>query len=386
VSQAHTTDRIPDVTITTPPVEPFMLDFDDIFGRYIEANQKKWAHDRSLTVGASEIFDCERKAWFTKLGKKHGHAPDEEYEEDWGALERGNIIENNFVVPAVRHHMPEGIKVLYTGDDQETLVADHNSATPDGLITGLPKGCAVRVKAGTQDIVIDDIKSDCICLEIKSIDPRATLLEERAKHHGQTQVQLGLFHEKTQWRPYYSIVLYIDASFLSKLTPFVVEYDPNIYAEAKSRAARIYGASDPMDLTAEGRFSGACQHCKWKVACGTAQVGAIPKYDVDPNATPETVAAADALVAVFLKKKQEAEAAEKAQKLASQAIKDFLSSRNVRKLSSPDWSATWYPSDGKKTYDIDAMSADGIDVVAYEKQGAPFDVLRITPKKIKAKE
>jgi hypothetical protein len=366
--------------------DAFLLDFDDIFNRYIEANQKKWSHDRSLTVGASEIFDCERKSWFTKLGKKHGFAPDEEYVEDWGAMERGNIIENNYVVPAVKHHMPEGVKVLYTGDDQETFVAGHNSATPDGLITGLPLGCSVRVKAGTQDIVIDNIKSDCICLEIKSIDPRATLVEERAKHHGQTQVQIGLFHEKTEWRPYYSIVLYIDASFLSKLTPFVVEYDPKIYAEAKERAARIYGETDPIALSPEGRFSGSCQHCKWKVACGTAQVGAIPQYDKDPHATPETIAAADELVAIYLQKKAEAEAAEKAQKLASQAIKDFLMSRNVRKLTSPDWSATWYPSDGKKTYDINAMSADGIDVEPYEKQGAPFDVLRITPKKIKTKE
>lgn len=360
--------------------DEFVLDFDDIFNDYIAANQKKWAHDRSLTLGASEVFDCLRKGFFNKRGKELGFVPDEDYEEDWGALERGNIIENHYVVPAVRDHMPPGVEVLYAGDDQVTLVLDRNSATPDGLIKGLPHGCALRVKAGTQDIYIENIKSDCVCLEIKSIDPRATLLEERAKHHGQTQVQLGLFHEKTEFRPYYSIVLYIDASFLSKLTPFVVEYDPDMYAVAKQRASAVWQSDDPNGFLPEGRFSGACEHCKWQRACGTANRDFIPKFETDPHATPETIEKMDGLVKKYFEKQEFAKQAERAAKLAAEDIKEFLAGRNVRKMSGPTWTATWYGQSGNDKLDTKAMEADGIDLTKYKKPGNPFDVLRVTPK------
>jgi CRISPR/Cas system-associated exonuclease Cas4 (RecB family) len=364
----------------------FTLDFDAIFNAFIEANQKAWAHDRGTTLGASEVFDCLRKGWFSKRGAEFGHEPDEDYDEDWGALTRGNLIENHHVVPAVRDHMPDGIVVEYAGDEQVTLVLDRNSATPDGLITGLPKGCKLRVKGGTQDIVIDDIVSDCVVLEIKSIDPRATLMEERNKHHGQTQVQLGLFHEKTEWRPYYSIVLYIDASFLSKVTPFVVKYDPNIYAEAKQRATDVWNITDPMDIMPEGRFSGACEHCKWKRACGTAQVSAIPKFDEDKQSTPETIAEMDTRVQKFFKDKAAFEAAERSLEISKERIRELLMSRNTRKMKSGGWSVSWYGQPGRKTYDMKAMEADGINIADYQKDGTPFDVVRVTPRLEKAKE
>lgn len=358
----------------------FTLDFDEIFNRFIEANQKSWAHDRGLTLGASEVFDCIRKSFFNKRGAEFGFEPDDDYDEDWGALTRGNLIENYHVAPAMRDYAPEGVKVLYTGDDQVTLVLDRSSATPDGLITGLPKGCTLRIKGGNQDLTIDNIISDCVCLEIKSIDPRATLLEERAKHHGQTQVQLGLFHEKTEYRPYYSIVLYVDASFLSKVTPFVVAYDPEIYKVAKLRAASIWEKSNPFEFTPEGRFSNSCVHCKWRGACGTASVSAIPSFDTDEHSTPETIENMDGLVQRFLQAKQDAEDAEKDLELAKEEIKKFLNSRNVRKMRGPGWAVTWFGQDGKKTLDTKKMQEDGIDLEAYQKEGNPFDVLRITPR------
>jgi hypothetical protein len=356
----------------------FTLDFDDIFNRFIEANQKSWGHDRNLTLGASEVFTCIRKGFFQKRGKEFGFEPDEDYDEDWGALTRGNLIENYHVAPAMQNFAPEGVEVLYTGDDQVTLVSGRSSATPDGLITGLPVGCTLRIKGGKQDLTIDNIISDCICLEIKSIDPRATLLEERAKHHGQTQVQLGLFHERTEYRPYYSIVLYIDASFLSKVTPFVVPYDPEIYKAAKERAAMIWEHDKPTDFIAEGRFNNDCAHCKWTIACGTSTVSSIPKFDDDDQSTPETIAAADKLVADYFSKKEGAEQAERDAEIAKEALKAFLGSKNQRKMRGPTWSMTWFGQAGKKTLDTKAMEADGIDLENYKKEGAPFDVLRVT--------
>lgn len=359
----------------------FVLDFDDIFNRFIEANQKSWAHDRSTTLGASEVFTCIRKGAFEKRGKEWGYEPDEDYDEDWGALTRGNLIENYHVAPALREFAPEGIESLYMGDDQVTLVVDRSSATPDGLITGLPEGCSLRIKGGKQDLTIDNIISDCVCLEIKSIDPRATLLEERAKHHGQTQMQLGLFHEKTQYRPYYSIILYIDASFLSKVTPFVVPFDPAVYEAGRARAESIWVPDAKVtDFIPEGRFNGDCAHCRWRMACGTATVSSIPKYDTDENFTPETVEEADALVADFFSKKERAENAEKELELAKETLKKFLGGKNTKKMRGPTWSLSWYGQPGQKRLDKKAMEADGIDISQYETEGNPFDVLRVTPR------
>ncbi len=359
---------------------PITLDFDQIFNAFIAANQKKWGHDRSQTLGASEVFGCLRQAFFNKRGKEFGFTPDEDYSEDWGALTRGNLIENHHVVPALRDHMPEGLEVLYTGEDQKSFVHGRSSATPDGLITGLPQGCSLRVKAGDQDILIENIVSDCVTLEIKSIDPRATLLEERTKHNGQTQVQLGLYRECTKWRPEYSIILYIDASFLSKVTPFVVKFDQKVYDEAIQRAIDVWDADKPVDIMPEGRFSGDCQYCRWRLACGTATVNAIPKYDDDPQATPETVEKKAGLVTDFFEKKKHLADAERATEIAQDRIKEFLMQRNTRKMRSGEWNVSWYSQPGKKSVDLKSLEASGVDLEPFQRQGAPFDVLRVTPK------
>jgi hypothetical protein len=48
------------------------LDFHKLFEDFNTANQKVWEHDRSTTVGASEVFTCLRKAWFEKRAKEFG--------------------------------------------------------------------------------------------------------------------------------------------------------------------------------------------------------------------------------------------------------------------------------------------------------------------------
>lgn len=362
------------------------LDFDDIFNRFIAANQKVWEHDRTKTVGASEVFSCIRKAWFDKRGIEKGYTPDDDYVEDWGALTRGNLIENFHVVPAIRDHMPDGVVVEFSGDDQKTLVQNRASATPDSLITGLPMNGKVRIKAGHQDIVIDDIESDCINLEIKSIDPRATLLEERRKHNGQTHMQLGLFRELTKYKPVYSIVLYIDASFLSNVTPFVVKFDPEVYATGRMRAEIPWQTDDPADLTPEGVFTDDCKYCKWAKSCGAATAASIPKHgDDEADVTPETLAKMDVLVQDLKTAEEQAKASETAVGLAKEAIKSFLMTTNRRKMGGDDWTVSWYSQKGKTTYSTKDMLTDGLDISKYEKHGADFDVLRVSPRKKKKK-
>lgn len=364
-----------------------VINFDEIFSKYVATNQKQWEHNRSLTVGASEVFSCIRKAFFDKRGAELGFTPDDDYVEDWGAASRGNLIENYHVVPAIRDHMPANLKVLYTGDDQKTLVLDKTSATPDGLITGLPKNCSVQIIGGTQDITIDNIESDCIVLELKSIDPRATLVEERRKHNGQTHMQLGLFRENTPHKPVYSIVLYIDASFLSKVTPFVVKFDPELYQHGKERARAVWETDDPVSLIPEGIFDDGCKFCKWRRACGSTTANGIPKYDDESeDATPETIAKLDVLVKEHKAAADAAIAAEKTAQYAKEAIKSFLLTTNRRKIQGPEWTVTWYSQSGKTSYDTKAMEKAGIDLSPFEKTGAEFDVLRVTPRLAKNKK
>lgn len=361
-----------------------VLDFDAIFARYMAGNKKVWAHDRSQSLGASENFDCLRKGWFGKFGVLKGYAPDEDQTaKPFGAMERGNILENHYLVPGIRAGLPEGMKLELAGDDQQTLVIGRVSATPDGLITGLRPG-PLRVIGGDQDILIPDIRSNCVVIEFKSIDPRATLVEERAKHHGQTQIQIGTIQDETEWRPFYSIILYVDASFIDRFTPFVVAFDEAMYAAAKKRAADLWTVDDPMMVVPEGRFSGACSTCPWKTACMSATLASIPKYEEPSN--PEALAAVEPLVAEVFKWKKESEDAETKYKEAQERVKEALLDHGTKKLSADAWNVSWGPVQGKEVLDTAAMEAAGIDLSKYKRRGQGHDRLYITPKVKKTKK
>lgn len=359
------------------------IDFDELFSLYMAENQKVWEHDRRSTLGASEVFDCLRKGWYEKRGTEFSIEPDEDYDDDYGAMERGNLIENYFAVPALRLALPKlptlppGVKILLSGSDQKTVVLDRNSATPDGLIFGLTSG-PLCVRGGGQDIYIPDIKSNCIVLELKSVDPRAVLLEERVKHHNQTQVQLGLIREVTPYKPVYAIVLYIDASFLSKVTPFVVEFKESIYVEAKQRAADVWRVSDPMMVTPEGRFSDACKHCRWRGPCGSTTIASIPNKLNKPQ-SPKAIQEMDPLARAYLDAKATFEVAETELKKRAEAIKESLLDNKVSQLAGATWKVTWFPVKGKLSLDREAVKAAGIDLEPFMKEGNGHEQLRVTP-------
>lgn len=374
-----------------------LLDFDVAFDMYMAANEKTWEHDRSLTVGASEIWACLRQVWYEKRGHEFGFEPAED-DGNWGAMERGNLIENHFVVPGLRlalpkmATLPEGVELLFGGSDQKTLVLGKNSATPDGVIRGLTPG-PLTIKGGKQEIFIADIKSNCIVLEIKSIDPRSTLLEEKTRHHGQTQMQLGLIREMTEFKPMYAVVLYVDASFLT-MTPFVVEFDEKSYAVGKQRALDVYRINDPLMIMPEGRFVGACDTCKWRGPCGAAVIGSMAAKGVttqDPRAIEET----DVLVQDYLAAKKAYDDAELRVEVAKEAIKESLLDHRVSTLTGNNWRVSWYPVKGRKSLDQKRLAED-IDLEPYMKEGQPHEQLRVTehlpdtaekkPRKTKAKK
>lgn len=358
----------------------YTLDFDSMFDAYIAANQKEWAHDRMKTVGASEIFSCIRMVGALKRAAEWNLEPDDDHIENWGAMERGNIIENNYVVPAITTQLPPGISLQFAGGEQITLVKDKNSATPDGLFTGLPSG-HLQIKAGGKVIDIPDFTEGCLGLEIKSIDPRAILVEERAKHFGQTQVGLGLVRELTKWKPRHWLILYVDASFLNKFTPFLVTYDPQIFAAAKVRAERVWAAKELHDLPPEGKLDGGCDHCKWRTACGEAVLTQFAETDEKQTKDPVVIEAIYDDVTEYLDRKAALDAAEYAFNEQKQKLKDKLLEQKSRKVKSDDWTVTWYTMPGRKTIDYKRLASDaGIDTEPYEKVGIASDTIRVTPK------
>jgi hypothetical protein len=73
-----------------------------ILNWYADSLQKTWAHDRTQTIGASEIGQCARKTFWIKneIDPKHRAERDAEYQDGWGAKIRGTIMENEFWTPA----------------------------------------------------------------------------------------------------------------------------------------------------------------------------------------------------------------------------------------------------------------------------------------------
>ena len=241
-----------------------ILNFADIFSDFIEQNQKVWAHDRSESVGASEVFGCERLAWFKRFGEASGFAVDEDYEQDWGATKRGDILEEHFVVPAIRDHLPGTAKLILAGGKQVTFFHGHNSATPDGIILNLERD-ALKLY-GVEDIG----PSGCVTFEIKSIDPRVSLHQEKDIHFGQVQTQMGIIRAETEYKPDYAIIIYVDASFLSRIKVFAIKFDERVWTESKRRATRIMTTTDPVQMSPEGKIDGGCKFCPWTTACTNA--------------------------------------------------------------------------------------------------------------------
>lgn len=352
------------------------IDFKEIFDSYNKSQEKVWEHDRTKTAGASEIFGCIRSSWFSKhAGGKNKYDPDEK-EDSWGAMMRGDILEEHYVVPAMHHGLPEGVKMLMAGADQQTLIHNLNSATPDGLIVGVERDALAKYG-------VPDLKSNCFMFEIKSIDPRSNLPEEKAVHHGQCQQQMGIIREKTKWRPYFAVIIYVDASFLDKIKVFIVPYEASKWKAAQKRADMIFNTDDPKDLKPEGHFNDGCKFCKWKGACSIVQIGSIPKAKAGEIAEEDQYE-----LSALLDEAKEVEAAMKEAKAdleeIKQEIKDKLMAMDKRwfnfEKDGQAYEASWSSQKGRETFDKKAAEAAGLDLSAFTKTGNPFEKFSIKVK------
>ena len=347
------------------------LDIKEMFNGYIAAHQKVWDHDRSSTVGASEAFACQRKVFFDKHEDDFEKDPvDEENGTGWGAMERGNHMED-WVVKVLEFMKPEGSEYLFGSQGQETFVYGKNSATPDGLFTNLAPD-ALKAYG------IDDIESDCVGVEIKSFDPRANFDEEKAVHHGQSQVQMGIIRRMTDYKPMYTLIVYVNASFYDDVRVFVVRYDPGSWKAAVRRADEVLSATEPFELRPEGKISGGCDYCPWQNECARASKESLPNRDgIKDELNPDD----DDMLFDLVTREREADLAkkeaEKTQKELKEEIRELMMDLDRKRAKTERFSVTWSWQNGSKTLDKEAVKEAGIDLEPFMKDGNGFDKMTI---------
>ena len=351
------------------------LNFDTIFDTYFEDNQTVFEFDRKLSLGASSAFGCIRRSFFSK----HDYAVDAGYVNSWGAMARGSLMEDHYIVPAVENfidnHAGE-FEVVGIGEDQKTFVKGKLSATPDSLFINLPSDFL-------KDYGIPDIKSDCIIVEYKSIDPRVNLAEAKAIHEGQVHVQMGLIRDETKYKPMYAVILYIDCSFFDNMKIFIHKFEPKTYKMAHKRADKVYAVdAEPADFVAEGKLTGACDLCEYRTVCADVVKDGIPSgedsgNELDPADEKTAMALVNSERAIHKQMKE----AEKTHKAAKAALSDFLKDKGRRLVRSPDFSVSISWRDGRKSFDAaslrERLEDTDIDLDDFYTTGLGYEVVTV---------
>jgi hypothetical protein len=334
---------------------------------YAASTAKNWSHERSNTIGASEVGQCSRKVYWLKAENDPHHRVerDPEYTESWGARMRGSVFEDHFWEPAMRAMF--GIRLRYAGREQRTFVKDFLSATPDGLIVALNE--KEKQEIGTS--------ADSANVECKTSDPRTNLTEAKPVNVFQTQVQMGLVREMTEFKPTHSILSYTDASFWSDVKEFVIEFNPAIYEVAKERATMIMTATSGAELKPEGWIAGGreCNYCPFTKPCGIERRNLpFQEKPVDPQFAAEIAYLANAAKAA----EEARDASDRLLRTLQDEIKTGLREKGVRKIPGV---VNWSSVKGRTGYDNKAIKAAaivaGVDVEQYKTTGEPSDRLTI---------
>jgi hypothetical protein len=335
----------------------------DSIDEYVKTLKKEWSHDRTKTVGGSEIGQCARRVYYTK-----NNEVGEDQSKNYGAAIRGTMMEDQFWEPALRNRFKDNF--LFSGKNQKTLAKGYLSATPDGLLINQPRNFL-------SGFGIEDMGSDCIITESKSLDPRVTISKEKEEHNYQVQVQLGLMRELTEYKPEYALISYIDASFWHNIVEFPVKFDEKIYETAHARAAEILNAKHPSELRPEGWIAGGkdCDYCPFVAQCNIERK-TIPT--VETTVEPQFVSEIEDLCRDFLSAKDAAEAADADVKLAQEKIKQRLRDHNVRKIPGL---VSWSLQKGRESYDYKSLKAAaekaGVEIDKFMTVGEPTDRLTV---------
>lgn len=372
----------------TIPADGFT--FEDCFDEYVASKQKTWKYDRNLMVGASECFGCIRKTWFGKRGKEFDYGVDADHEENWGAMRRGDIMENHLIVPAIREGLERrGMALIMEGDDQETIRDGYNSATLDGLV--VPTDPALGGKLPKDFLEYygfeGDLDADSVVLEMKSFDPRIEIKQAKAIHHGQTQMQMGLVRETTEYKPEYAIVIYVNASWYDDIRPFLVEYSETEYLIGRERNEKVFEVDDPALFAPEGKLDGDCKYCKYTDACSIVSTGRVPEKRDALKAKEVDGQDKDMLerMDVLVQNQAALKAVEKQTKReleeANEAIRQELINAGTSRAVGEDWKVFYSAQAGAKRLSTALMIEAGLDPDDYKEQGNGFEKLTVTTSK-----
>lgn len=366
------------------------IDFKKGFGDVVAANPKIWEHDRSQSVGASEVFGCLRHARFKKMHPEMATVP-EELDPEWGHTERGNIVENEFAVPCLRGMFGQE-QCFYMGEEQRTFVDGRLSATPDGLVIDQPRDALSEY--GVPDIG----PSAQFATEVKSFGgefaaPRRIAIpnpadrgvnkfvyEAKPKHKGQTIVQMGLFRRKTNYQPDFAAVIYINPTNLKDIRPAVVPYDDAVYLRAKERAESVFDETKTLaDFPAEGRLINECQYCDFEEACTNVDmVRLVSSPKAMSKFSDQQVAEFERMARRVAQMRAQVKALEEEKKEAEADLKELLLSEATNKVAGEGWSASLSRNNGRKSLDKDRLAEDlNINLEDYTTEGNPYFVLRV---------
>lgn len=352
------------------------------FSAAVAERAKVWEHDRSLTVGASEVFNCMRQNAFKKLSPELAEEP-EEADPEWGHTERGNLVENEFVVPSLKSMFGEE-NCLFMGAAQKTFIDGRLSATPDGVVIGLPRDALA-------DYGIEDIgESEAIATEVKSFgsdyaapkkDKATGLYIPKPRHQGQNIVQMGLLRRKTNYFPDVGVVLYVNPVNLKDIRPATVRYDDAVYTRAKNRAESIFvPGKTPADFAAEGLITKKdCQYCDFCSACHDIEMARfpdkiVPAKNISANDLTEIEHEARVVAALRAKMKE----VEEEKKIKETSLKDKLFDIGTTKVAGDGWSVSISKNAGRKSLDKEKLVADtGVDLDDYMKTGDDYYVMRV---------
>jgi len=335
--------------------------------------------DRTSTVGASDVGQCERKVWYTKhVGTEFEAVPDAEYVDSYGAKLRGTLFENVFWAPGLKATFGE--RLLFAGEDQQTFVSGYLSATPDGLLTKLTieERSLISKMTGDETATIGTE----IMVEAKTYDPRTNLADPKTENVFQTHVQMGLVRELTPYKPTHSILSYTDASWWDTGSEFIIEFDPQIYANAKSRAERIMTASSAEQMSPEGWIGGGreCEYCPFTKACGVVR-RRVPDAQVLANLDPEFVGEVTKIAQAVKQADAAVDNDTAILRDLQERLKATLRNGNVRKVPGI---VVWSSVKGRAGWDNkairEAAMEAGVDVEQFATEGEPSDRLQITLK------
>lgn len=236
----------------------------DALHAYGTKNERVWRHDRTKTVGASEIGMCARRIWFSKHDTPHDEQP-----PSWGYTRRGASYEDHWFVPALKAHY--GKRFRYAGEAQKTFIYGPEpdkpilSATPDGLLRDVtPQECA---EWGIPE-------TDCVLVECKNIGSYKLALTPKPEHEFQVQVQMGCVRAARRYMPTAAILLYASAFSWSNMAEWAIPFDLDVFHRGIERGFEILEAPSAADVKAEGIESGGneCKRCAYLSTCNRIEL------------------------------------------------------------------------------------------------------------------